>query len=108
MHRRELVARLRTAFVGAASQPWFAPLGDLLLLDGFTAAEEAQYAPLLDWDREAKAAGYPAAGLSGARDPARRVPQHIVRAKKESPRDVEITRVDESGVLAMRRGRMSR
>ncbi|HLQ12039.1 MAG TPA: PhnD/SsuA/transferrin family substrate-binding protein [Steroidobacteraceae bacterium] len=54
----ELVARLRAAFVGAASQPWFAPLGDLLLLDGFTAASAAQYAPLLAWDREAKAAGY--------------------------------------------------
>jgi ABC-type phosphate/phosphonate transport system substrate-binding protein len=54
----ELVTRLRTAFVGAANQPWFAPLGDLLLLDGFAAAGSAQYAPLLAWDREAKAAGY--------------------------------------------------
>src|SRR5712672_3122239 len=54
----ELVARLRAAFVGAASQPWFAPLGDLLLLDGFTAVSAVQYAPLLAWDREAKAAGY--------------------------------------------------
>jgi ABC-type phosphate/phosphonate transport system substrate-binding protein len=54
----EDVARLRTAFVGAASQPWFAPLGDLLLLDGFAAVNTAQYAVLLAWDQAAKAAGY--------------------------------------------------
>jgi len=51
-------ARLRAAFQGAASRPWFAPLGDLLLLDGFAAVSEAQYAPLLQWDQAAKAAGY--------------------------------------------------
>jgi ABC-type phosphate/phosphonate transport system substrate-binding protein len=54
----ELVARLQTAFVGAARQPWFAPLGDLLLLDGFAAMNAAQYAPLLAWDQAARAAGY--------------------------------------------------
>ncbi|HKC15959.1 MAG TPA: PhnD/SsuA/transferrin family substrate-binding protein [Steroidobacteraceae bacterium] len=54
----DLVARLRTAFIGAANQPWFAPLGELLRLDGFAAAESVQYAPLLAWDGEAKAAGY--------------------------------------------------
>jgi len=54
----ELVARLRTAFVGAANQRWFAPLGDLLLLEGFAGMNSAQYAPLLAWDRAAKAAGY--------------------------------------------------
>ena len=52
------VARLRTALVGAASQPWFAPLGDLLLCDGFAAVNTAHYAPLLAWERAAKAAGY--------------------------------------------------
>jgi ABC-type phosphate/phosphonate transport system substrate-binding protein len=55
----DLVARLRTAFVGAASQPWFGPLGDLLLLDGFAEANAAQYATLLDWDQASRAAGYP-------------------------------------------------
>jgi ABC-type phosphate/phosphonate transport system substrate-binding protein len=54
----ELMARLRAAFLGAASQPWFAALGDLLLLDGFAEANAAQYATLLAWDEEAKAAGY--------------------------------------------------
>ncbi|HEX9472583.1 MAG TPA: PhnD/SsuA/transferrin family substrate-binding protein [Steroidobacteraceae bacterium] len=54
----ELVARLRAALVNAASQPWFAPLGDLLLLDGFAAVDTGQYATLLAWDQAAKAAGY--------------------------------------------------
>jgi ABC-type phosphate/phosphonate transport system substrate-binding protein len=53
------VARLRAAFRSASSRPWFGPLGDLLLLDGFADATEAQYAPLLEWDQAAKAAGYP-------------------------------------------------
>ena len=52
------IARLRSAFTGARSRPWFAPLGDLLLLDGFSAASEASYAPLLAWDQSARAAGY--------------------------------------------------
>lgn len=54
----ELVARLRKAFTGAVTRPWFAPLGEELLLEGFAAAQAASYARLLDWDREAKAAGY--------------------------------------------------
>ena len=52
------VVRLRAAFRSAASRPWFAPLGDLLLLDGFADATETQFAPLLQWDQAAKAAGY--------------------------------------------------
>lgn len=52
------VARLRAAFTSAASRPWFGPLGDLLLLDGFAEAAETQYAPLLEWDEAARAAGY--------------------------------------------------
>jgi ABC-type phosphate/phosphonate transport system substrate-binding protein len=55
----ETVARLRAAFMDAAQQRWFAPLSDLLLLDGFAVVSEAQYAPLLAWDQAAKAAGYP-------------------------------------------------
>jgi ABC-type phosphate/phosphonate transport system substrate-binding protein len=52
------VRRLKSAFGSAASRPWFAPLGELLLLDGFAEATHEQFAPLLEWDRAAKAAGY--------------------------------------------------
>jgi ABC-type phosphate/phosphonate transport system substrate-binding protein len=52
------VVRLRAAFTSAASQRWFAPLGDQLLLDGFAGVTPAHFAPLLAWDRAAKAAGY--------------------------------------------------
>jgi ABC-type phosphate/phosphonate transport system substrate-binding protein len=50
--------RLREAFTGAAGRPWFAPLAEPLLLEGFAAAARASYAPLLEWDAEARAAGY--------------------------------------------------
>ena len=53
------VAQLREAFGRAASRPWFGPLSDLLLLEGFSEASEAQYAQLLEWDKAAQAAGYP-------------------------------------------------
>jgi ABC-type phosphate/phosphonate transport system substrate-binding protein len=55
----EVVARLRAAFTAAAAQPWFAPFADALLLAGFAEARAESFAPLMDWDREAKAAGYP-------------------------------------------------
>jgi ABC-type phosphate/phosphonate transport system substrate-binding protein len=54
----ELIDRLRAAFMGAAQRPWFAPLSEQLLLEGFAAAEESAFAPLLRWDAEARAAGY--------------------------------------------------
>ncbi len=54
----DLVRRLRTAFTGAAARPWFAPLAEPLLLEGFAEAAPASFTPLLDWDRQAKAAGY--------------------------------------------------
>ena len=53
------VVRLRAAFVGAAARDWFAPCGERLLLEGFAAASAADFATTLDWDRAAKAAGYP-------------------------------------------------
>ena len=56
---QETVQRLQAAFVAAASQSWFAPLADQLLLDGFAKVTAADFAPLMAWDREAKAAGYP-------------------------------------------------
>jgi hypothetical protein len=53
-----MIARLRAAFASAAARPWFGPFGDTLLLEGFAEVTEASYAPLLEWDRAAKAAGF--------------------------------------------------
>jgi ABC-type phosphate/phosphonate transport system substrate-binding protein len=55
----EVVARLRDSFTAAARRPWFAPLAEQLLLEGFADVTTASFAPLLEWDREAIAAGYP-------------------------------------------------
>ena len=55
----QMVERLRASFVGAAAQTWFRPFGEALLLDGFAPVREDFYAPLLEWDRQAQAAGYP-------------------------------------------------
>ena len=55
---QEMVGRLRTAFTGAAQRPWFAPLAQVLLLDGFAPVTATTYEPLLAWDRQARAAGY--------------------------------------------------
>jgi ABC-type phosphate/phosphonate transport system substrate-binding protein len=54
----EMLARLRAAFVAAAGREWFPPLADLLLLDGFAVVSAGAFAPLLEWDREARAAGF--------------------------------------------------
>jgi ABC-type phosphate/phosphonate transport system substrate-binding protein len=54
----EVVGRLRAAFSAAATRPWFAPLAAPLLLEGFAAVGPETFAPLLEWDRAAKAAGY--------------------------------------------------
>jgi len=55
---RPSVQRLRAAFLAAAGRPWFRELAEPLLLEGFAAVDASTYAPLLAWDREAKAAGY--------------------------------------------------
>jgi len=55
----DIAGRLRAAFVAAASQHWFGPFADLLLLEGFAEVTEETFAPLLQWDRAARAAGYP-------------------------------------------------
>jgi ABC-type phosphate/phosphonate transport system substrate-binding protein len=55
---KDVIAKLRGAFVGAAQQPWFKALADGLLLDGFSAVSESDFAVLLEWEREAIAAGY--------------------------------------------------
>jgi ABC-type phosphate/phosphonate transport system substrate-binding protein len=54
----ELVRRLREAFSGAAARPWFPPLAGQLLLEGFAAVSRDSFAPLLEWDTEARNAGY--------------------------------------------------
>jgi ABC-type phosphate/phosphonate transport system substrate-binding protein len=54
----DMVARLRAAFTRAAQRPWFGPFADLLLLEGFAEASETSFAPLLEWDAEAQAAGF--------------------------------------------------
>jgi len=53
----EMIAGLRAAFQGAARQPWFPALARALLLQGFAPVEAADYDLLLQWDREARAAG---------------------------------------------------
>ncbi|MGB6486465.1 MAG: PhnD/SsuA/transferrin family substrate-binding protein [Steroidobacteraceae bacterium] len=52
------VVRLRTAFTSAATKPWFAELAEPLMLEGFAEATRAVFDPPLEWDREARAAGY--------------------------------------------------
>jgi ABC-type phosphate/phosphonate transport system substrate-binding protein len=54
----ENVARLQAAFTAASQQPWFAPLADTLLIEGFAQVSESSYSILLEWDRAASAAGY--------------------------------------------------
>jgi ABC-type phosphate/phosphonate transport system substrate-binding protein len=54
----ELIARLREAFTAASAQDWFGPLAEGLLLEGFAEVSEKSFAPLLEWDRAAKAAGF--------------------------------------------------
>jgi ABC-type phosphate/phosphonate transport system substrate-binding protein len=53
-----VVSRLRAAFTGAASRPWFAELADPVMLTGFAAAERETFDLALEWDREARAEGY--------------------------------------------------
>ena len=55
----ELVRRLREAFKGAAARAWFAPLAESLLLEGFAESSLGSFAPLLEWDAEARDSGYP-------------------------------------------------
>jgi len=58
----ELRARLATAFVAAGRRPWFPPLARELRLTGFAPVEAGAYQMLLEWDREARAAGFAAPG----------------------------------------------
>ena len=53
------IAALRGAFAEASRRPWFAEFADPLLIDGFAPVDASDYARTLEWDRAAKAAGYP-------------------------------------------------
>jgi ABC-type phosphate/phosphonate transport system substrate-binding protein len=53
-----VLGRLRAAFVAASGEAWFRPLAEQLLLTGFAPVTQASFATLLEWDREAKAAGF--------------------------------------------------
>jgi len=52
------VTRLRAALTSAAKQPWFAALAEPLLLEGFAPVDRAAFELTLEWDREARMAGY--------------------------------------------------
>ena len=56
----DMISRLRAAFLAARRQGWFGPLAEVLLLEGFAEVSEESYAPLLRWERAAKAAGFDA------------------------------------------------
>jgi ABC-type phosphate/phosphonate transport system substrate-binding protein len=53
------ITALRDAFANAACRSWFKPMADELLIDGFARVDASDYARTLEWDRSAKAAGYP-------------------------------------------------
>lgn len=55
----EQTARLRDAFLAAASRSWFAPFAKELKLRGFAATGVQDYRVLLGQDRAAREAGYP-------------------------------------------------
>ncbi len=52
------VQRLQNAFVSASAESWFVPLRKALLIDGFARVSQSTFAKTLDWDAEAKTAGY--------------------------------------------------
>ena len=53
-------AALRRALAGAAGRPWFAAPARELLVAGFSPLAREDYAPLLAWQEQARAAGYAA------------------------------------------------
>ena len=49
---------MRCAFASASRHPWFSGYADKLQIDGFTPVDMLDYSRTLEWDRDAKAAGY--------------------------------------------------
>ena len=64
----EIVARLRAAFLAASSQSWFAPLGDLLLLDGFCRDDGGRFRNAAGLGSRREAGGISPPRLSAGRD----------------------------------------
>ena len=54
----DMIGRLRGALLTAHRADWFAPLAEPLLLEGFAEVSGESFAPLLQWERAAKAAGF--------------------------------------------------
>jgi ABC-type phosphate/phosphonate transport system substrate-binding protein len=54
-----VVAALRAAFVSARRQPWFAALAATVMIEGFAPLSADSYRLYLEWDAQARAAGYP-------------------------------------------------
>ncbi|MBS0377100.1 MAG: PhnD/SsuA/transferrin family substrate-binding protein [Proteobacteria bacterium] len=59
---RSQVDALQRAFAAASARPWFEPLAGTLLVTGFAPVDASRYQLYLDWDREARAAGYATPG----------------------------------------------
>jgi len=53
-----MIARLRAALLAAHRKSWFAPLAEPLLLEGFAQVSAQTFTPLLQWDVDARAAGF--------------------------------------------------
>ena len=54
----ETADSLREAFAAAHTQPWFGRFREALLIEGFEKVTQETFAPTLEWDRAARAAGY--------------------------------------------------
>ena len=52
------IQRLQNAFINASAASWFVPMRQALLIDGFARVSQSSFTKTLDWDAEAKAAGY--------------------------------------------------
>jgi ABC-type phosphate/phosphonate transport system substrate-binding protein len=52
------VASLRAAFTDAANKHWFAQLAEPLMLEGFAETRRVVFDLAIEWEREARAAGY--------------------------------------------------
>jgi ABC-type phosphate/phosphonate transport system substrate-binding protein len=55
----EAVLAMKAAFAAAASRDWFPELAETLLVAGFAPVDTTDFAPTLERDRAARAAGYP-------------------------------------------------
>ena len=54
----ETAGRLRESFAAAHTRPWFGRFREALSIEGFETVTRETFAPTLEWDRAAQAAGY--------------------------------------------------